>query len=160
MSIEAIRLAIVARMSSVDDVGIVQLHERYAADLAKLKALYWSAPHNQLRGWYVRRVATAETGNRQAHTVEQLRWRIVGFMAFDDANASELTFDALIESLRDAFAQDETLGGTVDQCSDPTSPDGVSGLQLDDSGPVMFAGVLCHACRLSLTTVRYLDRQP
>jgi hypothetical protein len=71
---------------------------------------------------------------------------------------SELTFDDLIESVRDAFAQDETLGGTVDQCSEPGNEDGESCIQLDDAGPVMFGGVLCHACRLGLTTVRYLER--
>lgn len=160
MSAAAIRAAIVACLNTVPSIGVVQRFERNASDMARLKALYWSAPLNQLRGWYVRRVATAESGNRQAHTVEQMRWRITGFLAFDDANESELVFDELIESVRNAFAQDETLGGTVDQCSDPSSADGVTGIQLDDAGPVMFAGVLCHACRLSLTTVRYLERMP
>lgn len=158
MSIAAVRSAIVARLISVANIGVVHAYERYANDLARLKALYWSPTHNAVRGWYVRRPATSETGNIQARSVEQIRWRIVGLMSLDDAAASETTFDELIEAVRDAFADDETLGGTVDQCTDPENKAGESCIQLDDSGPVMFGGVLCHACRLGLTTVRYLDR--
>jgi hypothetical protein len=82
-------------------------------------------------------------------------------MSLDDAAASELVFDDLIESIRDAFAADETLGGTVAQCAVPDdgSGNGESGIQLDDTGPAMFAGVLCHVCRLGLNTIRYLERQ-
>lgn len=159
MSLAAVRAAIVMRLAAVPDIGMVHARERNASDLARLKTLYWSATHTQLRGWFVRRVATAETGNVLGRTVEQARWQIVGVMSIDDASASELAFDDLIEAVRDAFAQDETLGGTVDQCTDPAG-DGASCVQLDDAGPVMFAGVLCHACKLSLTTVRYLERSP
>lgn len=157
MSVANVRTAIVARLVSVPDIGVVQAYERYAADLAKLKQLYWSAPHNAVRGWYVRRPVTTETSNDLGRSVEQIRWRIVGVMALDDANASELVFDGLIEQIRNAFAQDETLGGTVDQCTVPGA-DGESCIQLDDAGPVMFGGVLCHACRLGLSTIRYLER--
>jgi hypothetical protein len=125
--------------------------------------LYWSADLNALRGWFVRRPMTTETGNVQGRTVELIRWQIRGFSALDDAAASELAFDDLLESVRNAFAQDETLGGTVDQCTVPDEPGAgqlESCIQIDDAGPVMFAGVLCHACRLGLNTIRYLERQP
>ena len=159
MSVAAIRNAIVATLGTVPDIGVVHPYERYANDLAALKALYWSAAHNAVRGWYVRRPATSELGNIQARTVEVIRWRIVGVMSLSDADASELAFDGLIEGVRNAFAADETLGGAVDQCTAPGGGGGdESGIQLDDSGPVMFGGVLCHACRLGLLTVRYLDR--
>lgn len=159
MSVAAIRTAIVARLNSVSGIGVVHAYERYAADLAKLKTLYCPTGETTIRGWFVRRFRTNESGNIQSRTVEQIRWRIQGMMAVNDAAASELTFDELIESVRDAFAQDETLGGTVDQCSEPGNEDGESCIQLDDAGPVMFGGVMCHACRLSLPTVRYLERE-
>ncbi len=157
MSVATVRSAIVARLESVADIGVVHAYERYAHDLSALKALYYSAPHAQIRGWHVRRPATSERGNILGRTVESIRWRILGVMSLDDAAQSELAFDALIEAVRNAFAQDETLGGTVDQC---TSPDdnGESCIQLDDSGPAMFGGVLCHVARLGLLTIRYLDR--
>lgn len=153
-----VRTAIVARLNAVADIGVVHAYERYSKDLAKLKQLYFSDDHGDVRGWFVRRPNTREFGNLQSRTIEVIRWRIQGVMALDDANASELTFDALIESVRNAFSQDETLGGRVDQCSEPGNEDGESCIQLDDAGPVMFGGVLCHAARLGLTTVRYLER--
>lgn len=157
MSVAAARAAIVACLNGVTDIGIVHAYERYANDLARLKALYYSPSHSAVRGWYVRRVTTVEDGNNQGRTVERVQWRIVGVMSLDDAAASELAFDALIEGVRNAFASDETLGGTVDQCTTPDE-NRESCIQLDDCGPVMFGGVLCHACRLRLTTVRYLER--
>ena len=57
--------------------------------------------------------------------------------------------DRLIEAVRVAFRHDETLGGVVET----TMSDGRAGPQLDDSGPAMFAGVLCHHARLTLSTV-------
>jgi len=160
MSIIVVRNAIVARLASVADIGVVQPYERYATNLSELKALYWSAPHNSVHGWFVRRPNTAERGNILANTVEQIRWRIVGVMSLDDAAGSELVFDGLIEAVRNAFAADETLGGTVDQTAVPDdgAGNGESGIQLDDTGPAMFAGVLCHVCRLGLNTIRYLER--
>ncbi|MBR0346980.1 MAG: hypothetical protein IJI03_17160 [Rudaea sp.] len=160
MSIREIREAIVARMSAIPDIGVVQKFERYAKDEATLKKFYYSPAHGNLRGWYVRRLATSESGNRQASSVEVCTWRIRGYMSLSDAAETELVFDDLIEGVRDAFVPDESLGGLVDQCSDPTNIDGVSGIQLIDAGPVMFGGVLCHSARLELLTVRFLDRSP
>lgn len=157
MSLATVRQAIVTRLSSVPDIGQVHAYPRYAHTLRDLALLYRSPSHGQLRGWSVARVATNEVGNVQARTVEICRWRILGVMALDDAGSSELAFDALIEAVRDAFARDETLAGTVAQCSDPEGA-GESGIQVDDVGPGKFADVLAHIARLSLLTVRYLDR--
>ncbi len=154
-----IRAAIVSRLSGVTDVGVVQPYQRYAVRVDQLKPIYTSTAYG-LRGWHVRRHATQELGNVQGRTVEHIVWKLVGVMALDDAIASELTFDALIESVRNAFASDQTLGGTVDQCALPDEAGGESGLQLEACGPAMFAGVLSHVAHLRLNTLRYLERQP
>lgn len=152
MSARDIRAAIVAVLQTVPGIGRVQSYERYAKDMPGLKALY--ADNGLLLGWHVRRIGLAEQGKIQPRSVEYTRWRIQGVMAIDDGAASELVFDDLVEAIRDAFRANDTLQGTVAQCS---LPDGsAAGIQLDDAGPVMFAGVLCHGARLSLNTVRYL----
>lgn len=150
MSIEAQRAAIVAKISSVPGIGRVHGHERYLQDQEQLKALYVSG--DQLLGWYAQRQKTAESSPSLGRYIEQTRWKIQGFMglADDEADPSELRFDALIEALRDAFRRDETLGGTV---SSTVLPDGTAGLQLEASGPVVFCGHLCHGATFSLTTV-------
>lgn len=157
MSVSAIRSAIVANLLAVADIGRVHAYQRYAVNLRDLAALYRSDAHQQLRGWYVTRLAMAETNNIQARTVEVIRWRIFGAMALADGDSSELIFDDLLEAVRDRFASDESLGGSVDQCSEPGG-DGETGLQIDEQGPATFADVLCHTARCSLLTVRYLDR--
>lgn len=159
MSVAQIRTAIVTTLSSVMDVGVVHDRERYAVDQARLKQLYWSTRLNQLRGWYVRRLQTSEFGELRQTSVERIRWRLVGLMTFDDAAASELVFDELLERVRDTFRVDDTLGGTVAQCSIPEDGGGAteSAIQIEDSGPAMFAGVLCHVARLGLNTIRYLE---
>jgi hypothetical protein len=78
------------------------------------------------------------------------RWRISGFMSLEDSSASEIVFDNLVEAVCDAFRSDETLGGLI--AGTVMDSPNVAGIQVEDSGPVMFAGVLCHSARLVLYT--------
>lgn len=146
-----IRAAIVAALEAVPNIGVVQNRERNG-QLPALKSLYTS--DGRLHGWFVRRLAVQEAARIQPRSVEFTTWRLQGFMAFDDEGASELLFDDVIEGIRDQFRSNDTLGGVVAQCSLPDGSAG--GIQMPDAGPVMFAGVLCHAARLVLHTVRYL----
>lgn len=141
-----IRTAIVTRMESISDIGVVQPYERYAKDLNRLRDLY--AWQNQVRGWFVRRAGWRETCQEgELRTIDN-RWQIRGYMSLDDSEETELVFDALVHTIHEAFRSDETLGGIVDSLW----TDQVAGVQGDDIGPVMFAGVLCHGARLSLVT--------
>jgi hypothetical protein len=148
-----IRAAIVATMQSVPEIGVVHNHERYIKDMTGLRAMYIT-PEFGMRGWFVRRHQVVETDRIQPRSIEYLRWRIQGVMAINDEQASELVFDDLIEQLRDAFRANDTLNGTVAQCALAGGKD--AGLQLDDSGPVSFASVVCHGARASLITQRFL----
>lgn len=150
--VAAIRTAIATTLSGIANIGVVHEYERYAKNMKDLEALY--APAGALRGWFIRRETTGENSRHQGRSVEQIAWMIRGFMSLDDSTSSELTFDGLIEDIRDAFRSDETLGGVIDQTTLPSNYE--SGIQLVDNGPAMFANVLVHACRLRLNTVRYL----
>jgi len=150
MSLDAIRTAIVATMNTVTNVGIVHDYERYAKLEAEFKALYVAqiAGKGQVRGWYVRRLATREVSQVIGRYQVTHEWLVRGFMAIEDAAGSEKVFDTLIESVRDVFRTDETLGGVVSS----TVTRDAAGLQLEESVPVLFAGVLCHSARLKLIT--------
>lgn len=156
MSVAAIRSAIRDVMLTVPDIGVVHAYERYARDLAALRPLY--VHDGQLRGWFIRRLRTTEERNLPPRSIEIVRWRIQGFMALDDDAASELAMDTLIEGLRGAFRVNPTVNGTCHSTSVPLPPNssGDFALQLEDFGPVSFAGVLCHGARCALTTTRYL----
>lgn len=153
-TVEQIRTAIANKIAAVADVGQVHAWQRYAQNNADFRALYVAtiAGAEQLRGWHVRRVATDETSDARGRYVVTHRWEIRGYMGLDDGAQTERTFDTLIEALRDAFRDDETLGGLVSS----TVIDEGAGLQLDEHVPVMFAGTLAHMARLTLYTRHYV----
>lgn len=151
------RAAIVALLASVPDIGIVHDRERYAANEAAFRDLYLyrsGTPEAQLRGWWVRRVATFEASPHVGRTLNVHTWSIRGYTAFRDGEATELVFDALIEQFRALVRTDPTLGGACEV--GPLGENEPDGVQVTDAGPVMFAGVLCHSALLQLKTWSYL----
>ncbi len=152
VDVTTIRAAIAEKVQLVPTIGRVHEYERYATSKTDLKALYES--NGQIRGWFVRRVGTTETmpDTRLGRTAVDNRWQLRGYMSLADAAVSEIEFDGLVEQIQRAFRTDETLGGVVHT----TFFQDQAGLQVDDLGPVLFAGVLCHSARLSLRTRHWI----
>jgi len=151
-----LRAAIVARLEGVEGIGVVHGRQRYAAEQPAFRALYTVDAGGGLRrinGWHLRRVRTAETSPTIGGAIAVHLWRIEGFLSFDDAAGSELEFDLLVERIRDAFRADPELGSAAVIPED----EGAYGVQVESSEPVMFAGHLCHGCRLSLATRLYME---
>lgn len=145
------RAAVVATLETVPDIGRVHAYERFATAQAQLKELYYSNIHAQLRGWFVRRVRLNHTGVVKPRYIEVEQFQIRGFMAWDDANASETVMSGLIDSVIETFRLNPTLGGAITK-QGALSAGADQGVRLDDFGPVMLGGVLCHGARMSLTT--------
>lgn len=152
-TLEQIRDACVAKIAAIADIGKVHSYERYAAQQADMKSLYVAtiSGRDQLRGWFVRRTGTNETSDALGRYVVTHTWQIRGYMALEDGAASEKAFDALIEAIRDAFRSDENLGGLISS----TVVEEGAGVQVEESAPVLFAGVLCHSARLKFYTRHY-----
>lgn len=158
MSHAEIRDALGALIAFVPDVGQVHTYERYVREEAKFRALYLYTPSSgveQLRGWWLRRTATQEVTLGIGRNMEVHTWRIRGYMALNDFEASEMEFDALIEAMRDAVRADPTLGGVCEQ-SPLGDGEASDGLQVVESAPVLFCGVLCHSAVLEMRTWSYL----
>jgi len=151
-SLVQIRAAIKATLSAVPSIGIVHDRQRYAKRESDLKAFYQSG--DLLLGWHIRRISTTVYSRGMGGQTTHHRWRIFGIRGFEDADSSEIGFDALIEAVRAAFAEADTLGGLVDTCI-TREPMAQAGLALVDSGPVVFAGILCHGAELSLNTLNH-----
>lgn len=147
---DLVRAAIVAQLNAIDGIGRVHAYQRYAADMGKMAELY-KAEDGQLRGWLVRRGTVAEKKAGSKH-IETVRWTLQGFMALADANQTELLFDSLVDTIREQFRDNRTLGiaGLT------TIGEDAAGVQVDESEPVLFANVLCHSAKLSLTTERFI----
>ena len=147
------RAALFAILQTVPNIGVVHAYERMAADLSKLKQFYFSQAHQQIRGWFIRRVSVRETGILIPTYLEVVEWQIRGFMALDDSASTELVMDDLIEAVRDKLRENDKLNGTVLKLG-LLGAKTDRGLQLQDFGPYMFGGVLCHGVKLSLVTTK------
>lgn len=147
--LEDIRRAIIERLEQIEYIGIVHDHQPYIKTEAALRDLY--TEDRLLLGWHVRRVATQEIAGSIGQWIETHTWVIWGVMALGDDGRSENDFDALIESIRDVFREDQNLGGVVSL----TETDDGAGIQVEKSEPVFFCGVLCHSVQLLLRTVSY-----
>lgn len=147
------RAALYAILQTVPGIGVVHAYERMAADLSKLKQLYFSPAHQQIRGWFIRRVSVRETGILIPAYLEVVEWQIRGFMALDDSASTELVMDDLIEVVRDTLRGNQTLNATVLKLG-LLGAKTDRGLQLQDFGPYLFGGVLCHGAKLSLVTTK------
>jgi len=149
------RQALAALIGAVPMAGLVHDHEPYAAQEAAFRTKYlWTLPSGarQVRGWFIRRTGTRETELGVARVLNMHTWQVRGFMALDDAADTEIEFDELIEAIRKAYRADPTLGGAAD-----LSPADGAGINVTDSRPVVFCGVLCHSAVLTLTTHAYLS---
>lgn len=152
-----VRQAIVTLAMTVPGIGVVHDRERYAERPEKLRQLYVPAanPKGPINGWYVRRISTQETSGAIGRWETIHRWRLRGFHSFMDDAGSELVFDDIVEGMRTAFRLDETIGGAVIDTVVGGGDAPIAGLQVDEAGSVMFAGMLCHAATLTLYTRQY-----
>lgn len=156
MSHAAIRDALGALIATVPNVGHVHTRERYVRDENKFRTLYLYTPaagQEQVRGWWLRRVATTEKSLAVGRNLEIHTWHFRGYMTLNDATNTEGEFDALIEAMRDKVRLDPTLGALCQQSPLGNEQDG---LQVLDSAPVLFCGVLCHSALLELKTWSYI----
>lgn len=161
-TLEEVRLAIGTTIKRVADVGVVHPYERYAKAEKDFAALFFwqpptpeggSQPARELRGWTIRRLMRREYEKNSSVMRIETDWKVSGWMALQDARASEILMDALVEQLCATFRADLTLGGIVENM--PPAQGQPNGLQLVESGPYMLGSYLCHGVQLTLTTTHY-----
>lgn len=172
---EAIRKALAERMRRIPGIGVVHEYERFSKQESTFRELY--IRDGVLLGWHIRRVSLRETIFSSQFNRVVVKWQIRGLAALTDATASELALDNLVDALRasirrvplvrvrqyvpsDSPQDGEPYAGSFESDFCRLSTDEGAGLQIDDSGPVMFAGVLCHSVRLALVTEHLEEIEP
>jgi hypothetical protein len=151
MSEANIRTQIYTILGNVANIGKVYDYERWAADWTTFINLFKTTigAVDQIRGWEIsRRGGPAED---IAYGVIEVphHFLIRGFMGVSDADATEKTFNTLIESVRTAFLTKDTLNGTCRTIR----YEGKAGIQVDLIESRMFGSVFCHYTELSLYLV-------
>lgn len=158
-TVEQLRTAIKAKIESVANIGLVHDYERYLKESSKLLTLYSTTLQTGTRiyGWHFRRVRTVEQLVSTGRNYTDHYWRMRGFMGLDDTDATEKKFDVQIELIRDAFRAAPNLGFTDVDTHFAEANANQGGVNVEESEPVLFCGVLCHAARMALITRVYTN---
>lgn len=117
----------------------VHEYERWAANWKDYLAFFKEG--SKIKGWTITRTKTPETSKTPSTNTRIHTFIIRGYYSLDDSEATEETFQDLIESIATAFRTEPTINGTAFD----SSP-----LQVDTVAAVMFSNVLCHFCQLRL----------
>lgn len=143
MSEAANRQQIFTELSSVTNIGKVYDYERWAADWATFINLFKTniGGVDQIRGWEIGRKAAQAQYDSNAEELTTHQFVIRGYMGIKDSDATEKTFNALIEAIRTKFRFSFRLNGACEHAG-PVSA------ELIDTRT--FGSVLCHYCELSL----------
>lgn len=153
LDLAPVRSAVKAKVAGVANIGNVYDYERYANKASDLIALYSSTAQsgNRLLGWFVQMARKREFFVDTGRWIADVDWTIRGYMGIEDADATEKKMAVLIDLISDAFRNDDSLGGVIG--TQIIEQRGYQvGVQVEEFGPVLFAGVLSHSARLSLVT--------
>ncbi len=143
MSESAIRAEIFSILSGVTDIGKVYDYDRWSADWGVFITLFKAtiSGKDQIRGCEITRRAAPGEYDSNAEELVSHQYVIKMYMSLSDADATEKTFNALIEAVKTAFRFNFELNGVCESAG-PVSADIIE--------PRFFGSVLCHYAELSL----------
>lgn len=139
MSDETIRLKIKEIIERVPNRGIVHEYERWAVDWNKFITLFQDPVSKKILGWEISRQSAPGTYISNSEEEVTSGYVIHGFMGLQDADRTDIKFNALIDTIRDQFKADMTLGG-LNQ--------GPQGFDVRTIDVRTFGSVLCHYCEI------------
>jgi hypothetical protein len=158
MSLADIREQIKVILQGVSGIGVVHDYERFSNDWNKFLSLFQD-PDGRINGcmfYREKRPMRQQTmgENEKAHVFVFRR-----FMGVRDGEATGIIFDEHLESLMDAFDDNEDLNGTCRTINPDWGPlsEGV-GMQLDISEIRIFGNVLCHYAELRMCALEVQAR--
>ncbi len=150
MSYSDIVSDIATRMETIPSIGIVHDYYRYTADAAKFLQLFKCSigGKEQIRGWEITRISAPEA--RTGAYFRYHKFRITGYLGLCDADATDKTFQTLIDDVCELFRTAEPPGGSSWYYLDLALP-GDLPAQAVVIEPRMFGSVLCHYAEILLT---------
>jgi len=159
MSQAAIREQIKVILTGVSGIGVVHEYERLAIDWKTVLDRFKDAA-GRINGCMFRRQRMAKrtiTIGQNKERVHVYAVRLI--MGLNDAQATGLAFDDLLDAAEKAFDANPTLNGTCRSLSPEWGPmAGASGAQIEISEDRIFANILCHYGELHLAVVERNNR--
>lgn len=151
MSYEAIREQVAAILGAVDGIGVVHQYLRWAVAREKFNELFKDESTGGINAWNITRRETPEKWLTNIEHIRVYEFIIRGVYGLNDSDASELTFQSLIEDICAAFRNNSTLNDTCETIAPEFgSMAGRSGVQVLLVDHRKFGSVLCHHCKLCL----------
>lgn len=146
-----LRDAIIARVNTVDDIGIVHTYQRFNADMSLYLDQFSTTidGRKQIRGWWITNPTipfVAALLNTDTFDVKTEQWEFVvrGVMSVSDTNASDDTFGDLVLAVHDAIWNQINFGSTV-----------VVPFSIQVSIPTIdirqFGSILCHFAEIHVS---------
>lgn len=138
-----------AKLEAIADIGKVQDYYRWNSDEAAFIALF---THNlpggesQIRGWEITRESVTE--HKKGAFFRHHRFKLTGYMSLRDADATDKTFQTLVEDVCAAFRNSEGAGSWY--YSDGDAPEN-SAAQVGTVSVRAFANLLCHYAEINLS---------
>lgn len=144
MSYSAILALLKTIVEGVAGTGKIHDYVRLARNEQKFIELF--VTDNVVNGWQISRRSTPQSfedsDEKDGVLIEAVHeYILTGFRGIDDANASEKTFQNLVEAVSDALATDSTL-----QAADYN----IGAPQILVVEPRAFGHVLCHVAEISI----------
>lgn len=145
MMLSALNALVEHLESAVPNVGSLHAYERYAKASKDLKAIYGD---NLIGGFFRVKSGSKLSGN----SIAGIRKRVIELVlikAWSDKDASQIEFNALLESIEDVLASWKGESGT--QLTEIN--DGVV-VVLTQNRSVMYCNVLCHMAHLEFMLIQ------
>jgi hypothetical protein len=131
-------------MGGVANVGNVYAYRRAVQTEKDFSDLYISS--GKVRAWDITRESTASVDRTVGATEEKHLVVVRGYLGVSDKDATEQTFQDLIEAVRAALRLVRNLNGKVLD----TTP-----MQARIVTAAMIGGVLCHYCELTFEAIEF-----
>lgn len=148
MSESSVRAKIKTTLSGVSGIGTVHDYERTSRSPATYLELMrpGGASGSLVNGWTIRRRSTASQRASTNILIRRThRYEINGIYGpVDDDDATEKTFQALLESIWAAFKSDYTIGGTCENSGQ---------IQIEDVDFLEFHETLYHVAALTIECI-------
>jgi len=144
MSLTLILNEVKGIVAAVANVGNVYAYRRAVQTETDFVDLY--VTNGKVLAWDITRESTASSDRTVQATEERHLVVIRGYMGVSDADATEQTFQDLIEAVRAALRSVRNLNGRVID----TTP-----VQARTVTAAVIGGVLCHYCELTLDAIEF-----
>lgn len=140
--------AIVRRLATVDNIGIVHNRTRNLIKPDVFKTACIDSTTGIVAAWFIARKSRADAQSSNISNTILHTFYFRGYYGFQDDKQTELTFNKIIDEVCEAFRPQGSLDDVVEL---------IAPVQVQDIDFRELHGVLCHYAECTLTVQEYIS---